>query len=113
MTSGMPLKEIPVSIRNLNRYGSRGWSFDVVVNHGKLGEYRRSYRTSSSGRGLERLRWKAVPAERKYGMDFAARPEVWRKETWLSDKYQWAKNQAGMEKQLRIIFKNVVRLDIR
>lgn len=112
MTSGMPLKEIPVSIVNLTRYGKRGWSFDAVVNHGKPGEYGKSFRTSPTGKGLERLICKAEPAEHKYGMDFPARPEVWRTETWLSEKYQWPKNQPNMEKQLRIFFKNIVRIII-
>lgn len=113
MTSGMPLREVPVVVTNLERYGSRGWSFDVVIRQGRPSEYRKSFRTSTAGRGLDKMIRAAVPAQHKYGMDFLARPEIWREELWLNKKYQWPQQKQAMEKQLRIFFKNLVRLDIR
>lgn len=113
MPTGIPYKEIPVVITNLKRLGNKGWSFDVIYNQGRPGEYARSYRTSTSGRGLELLRREAVPAEHKYGMDFAARPEVWRQVPWLHKDYKWPLDIKGMKKQLRIFFKSAVRIDLR
>lgn len=86
-------------IVDLARFGSRGWSFTAVWRMGRPGELRRHYRTSASGRGL----WR----EHSIGAG------QWFPVRWVDARRQWPRDQAGMEKDLRILFRTANHFDPR
>ena len=87
--SGQAMTADVPEIIDIERYGSHGWSFTAVWRSGTPSEFRRQFRTSTSGRGLEAL----------YGAT------GWSKRHWISDRYLWPRSREGFEKRVRNIMR--------
>lgn len=88
--SGQAMTADVPEIIDIERYGSRGWSFWCRWRSGRPGEFKRQFRTSTSGRGLSAL----------YGAT------GWSKCRWLADDYLWPRDREGFEKRVRNIMRS-------
>lgn len=82
-------------IIDIIRFGSRGWMFTAVWKAGKVGEFKRQFRTSRSGRGLEAY-W-------AYG--------GWKQIDWLDPRYKWPTARVPFGKQVRIVMRGPNQYD--
>jgi hypothetical protein len=84
MTADVP------EIIDVERYGSCGWSFWAQWRSGTPSEFKRKYRTSTSGHGLLAF----------YGFS------GWVPCRWLAHDYLWPRDRAGFEKRARNLMRS-------